>query len=334
MGKLTILKNSLGKHFGSIGLTLKRKSPEILLVCGIAGVVATIIDACYQTTKLDKVTGPANEKIKAIKEDINDVKELLPTLVNSEEIANYDDRLKNDKKELTKEYFKTTGKLALLYLRPAIELTASITCLGTSHHIMKTRNIALAAAYTTLDNGYKAYRERVKEALGEAAESDIFNSTKHDKKGNVTKSADANDIQQSNTDWGYCFDESNRNWQKNGQVNLTFLESIEKCANARLKANGYLFLYDVYDMLGIDTTLFSREKRQGSRVVGWVYDPDDDSIENYISFGITDPLTGLYTQAAEDMKKFGERNIWLTFNPQGDILTDGWKKSFMDYAKN
>ena len=64
-------------------------------------------------------------------------------------------------------------------------------------------------------------------------------------------------------------------------MNLMFLRRQQDAATDRLKANGYLFLNDVYDMLGIQRT-------KAGQIVGWVYDEKNPIGDNYVDFGIYD----------------------------------------------
>lgn len=63
------------------------------------------------------------------------------------------------------------------------------------------------------------------------------------------------------------FDENNRYWEDGRAYNLEFLLRQQTIANDVLRARGYLFLSDVYDMLDL-------EDSQEAHVVGWIYNPD------------------------------------------------------------
>ena len=89
-----------------------------------------------------------------------------------------------------------------------------------------------------------------------------------------------------------------------------FLNAQQNYANDLLKSKGYLFLNDVYDMLGIPKT-------KAGQVVGWVYDPENpNSGDNYVDFGIYDA----YNEKARDFVNGYERTILLDFNVDGYIL--------------
>lgn len=102
------------------------------------------------------------------------------------------------------------------------------------------------------------------------------------------------------------FDESSSVWSKDAEQNLTFLKLQQQNANAKLKVQGYLFLNDVYDMLGIART-------KAGQVVGWVYDENNTRGDNYVDFGI-------YKDGNRTFVNGYERSILLDFNVDGNIL--------------
>jgi hypothetical protein len=84
---------------------------------------------------------------------------------------------------------------------------------------------------------------------------------------------------------------------------------VQDFANEKLKAQGYLFLNDVYEMLGI------KKCREG-QVVGWIYNEKNPVGDNFVDFGIynyDDPR-------ARDFVNGYERVILLDFNVDGNIL--------------
>ena len=102
------------------------------------------------------------------------------------------------------------------------------------------------------------------------------------------------------------FDESCPNWDKSSECNLGFLRAMQYNANARLKSQGYLFLNDVYDMLGLPRT-------EEGAIVGWVYDPKNEFGDNYVDFGLDDVRSRHFVNGYE-------RIILLDFNVDGAIF--------------
>ena len=102
------------------------------------------------------------------------------------------------------------------------------------------------------------------------------------------------------------FDECCSGWTKDPRSNLMFLKYQERYANERLKAKGYLFLNQVYEMLGIPIT-------EEGQLVGWVYDVDNPIGDNYVSFGLDSDVN------RDFINGFGNIAI-LDFNVDGYIL--------------
>ena len=155
---------NIGTFLSKVTFWGKKHSPELLIAGSIFSMTASIALAIYSTTKLDKTLEPFNNKIDQIKKDIKD----------DNKIQNKEIDIKESKKELALTYGKAALKVTALYLPSALFFTSSIACILGSHKIMKSRNLALAAACTTLEQSYKAYRDRVKNKLGEEAEEKIY----------------------------------------------------------------------------------------------------------------------------------------------------------------
>lgn len=300
------LPESLNRAVKNVSFKMKKHSPEILLVTGIVGTVASAVIACKATTKLSGILEETKDTISKIHECEAD-EETYPTY--TEEDAKNDVRI---------VYTQTAVKIARLYL-PAVSLgTMSIVIILSSHNILRKRNVALAAAYATIDKSFKDYRERVVERFGKEVDKELkynikskqIEETVVDENGNektITKTINAVGID-GYSDYARFFDEASPYWEKNAEYNLTFLRAQQAYANDLLRANGRLFLNDVYKMLGIPET-------KAGQVVGWVYDTKNPVGDNFVDFGIYD-----YTkEATRDFVNGYERVILLDFNVDGNI---------------
>lgn len=108
------------------------------------------------------------------------------------------------------------------------------------------------------------------------------------------------------SDFAKYFNKDCAGWSDNAEKNLFFLKRQQDFANELLEANGYLFLNEVYDMLGIP-------RSKAGQVVGWVY---DKNVIAKVDFGI-------YTINREENQQFVnglEKNVLLDFNVDGNIL--------------
>ena len=306
------LPEKLTRTFGKTKFQLKKHSPEILVVAGVVGVVTSAVMACKATTKVAPIIEQRNQTIKQIKE----TKER-----SDNQYIEYSE--KDYRRDLTLTHVHTGLDLVKLYA-PSVTLGAlSITSILASNNVLRKRNVALASAYATIDSSFKGYRKRVIERFGEELDKELKYNIKTkeveekvvDEKGKekvVKKKVNVGDPNEY-SDYARFFDDGCAGWQKDAEHNLFFLKQQQNWANDKLKAQGYLFLNDVYEMLGIP-------KCSAGQVVGWLYDPDNkrnDGIErdNYVSFGIYD----MHKEANRDFVNGYERTILLDFNPDGVI---------------
>lgn len=309
--------SKIGLKFNKMGFCVKKHSPEILITVGVAGVVASAVFACKQTTKVHDI-------LSKTKEDLDTIHEFADSEDAMYEESEYTEEDK--KKDIALVYAQTGLKIAKLYAVPALLGAASITCIVCSHGILKNRNANLAAAYIAVDKGFKAYKKRIVEKLGEDAEREIRYGIHEEtiKKDEVdSKTGEVKEVEtvekviskeaaKACSPFSVLFDETtSKSWKKNSEYNLMFLKAQQSIANNMLKARGYLFLNEVYDLLDIPA------KTKAGQVVGWIYDPNDENRENYVDFGI------YVNDLAHTMFVDGdESSIWLDFNVDGNILND------------
>ncbi len=301
------IMNKVMTTFNKVSFSAKKHSPEILVVAGVIGTVASAVIACKATTKLDDILEKTKENVDKIHECTND-----ETLV--EEYTESD-----AKKDLAIVYARTGVDIFKLYA-PALSLGAlSITCILASNNILRKRNVALTAAYATVDKSFKEYRSRVVERFGEQIDKELRYDIKASKIEKTVvdeetgkKKKVKEEIQLTGidgySDYARFFDEASSWWEKNSEYNLLFLRGQQNLANDKLKAQGYLFLNDVYDMLDIP-------RSKAGQVVGWVYDPDNTEIDNYVDFGIYE----LHRERNRSFVNGYERCILLDFNVDGNI---------------
>jgi hypothetical protein len=153
----TDIMNQVTRTFSKVGFELKKHSPEILVVAGVVGTVASTVMACKATLKVNEVLDEPKETIEKIHTAVE----------TGETEAGLPYNVEDSKKDLAIVYVQTGVKLAKLYA-PAIGIgVLSIACILKSNNILQKRNVALAAAYTAVDKSFKEYRNRVVERFGE-----------------------------------------------------------------------------------------------------------------------------------------------------------------------
>lgn len=305
------LPSNITRTFYKVGFKLKQHSPEILIVTGVVGTVAASVMACKATLKVNEVVDEAKENIEKIHEATD------TGITKAGEVYTPED----SKKDLTIAYTQTALKLARLY-GPAVVLGGlSITAILAGHNITRKRNVALAAAYTAVDKGFKEYRGRVIERFGEELDKELKYNIKSKeteeivvnedgtesivkKRVDVVDVADPNNISQ----YARFFDDGCTGWDKNPETSLYFLKLQQDFANEKLRRRGYLFLNEVYEMLGIP-------RSSAGCVVGWIYDEKCPNGDNFVDFGIFD----VTKPKNRDFVNGYERAILLDFNVDGNI---------------
>lgn len=73
------------------------------------------------------------------------------------------------------------------------------------------------------------------------------------------------------------FDETNPNWSNNPEENMFFLEIAQNMFTDMLRSRGYLFLNEVYDYLGFESS-------EEGDIIGWNRDNGDGCVYFYIDF--------------------------------------------------
>lgn len=271
------LMTKLSGSMHKFGFELKKHSPEIFIAVGVVGTVTSAVMACRATTKLSDILEESKEELEAIHE-----------APQKEELqGKYDEDMM--RKDLALVYFQTGVKIAKLYAPAVILGTLSITSIVASNNILRKRNIALAAAYATVDKGFKEYRGRVVERYGEQVDYELSHNVKAkeitetiiDEKGKektVTKKVEVADPNVNN-DYIKYFTRSNPYWDDTPDYVELFLRSQQNYANDRLKVDKVLTLNDVYDSLGF-------QKTKAGMVVGWVFDENNEDGDNFIEFNV------------------------------------------------
>ena len=305
------LMTTVTRTIKKTGFKLKKYSPEILIVTGVIGTVTSAVMACKATTKVSDILDKA-------KDDIDSVKECREKSNNNEVYTEED-----SKKDLTIIYAQTGVKLVKLYAPSVILGALSLTGIISSHNILRKRNVALAAAYMTVDKSFKDYRGRVIERFGENMDRELrynikakeIEETVEDEKGKKKKiKTTVETVEDPNgiSAWSRIWQEGNPGWTKDAQHNKYILTQLQNQANDMLRSRGHLFLNEVYDMLG-----YPRIKE--GNIIGWIYDEKNPVGDNFVDFNIY-PLNGTVDQAKINFINGDERSILLDFNVDGPIL--------------
>lgn len=303
MNKADIL-NKASRTFYKTGFKLKKHSPTILAVAGTVGVVTSGVMACKATTKLSTIIDEHHDNVDEIHDYIEE--------------NGFSDKYteKDSNKDLTIVYAQTGVKLVKLYAPSVILGTVSLAAILGSNHILRKRNIALTAAYTTAAKTFRTYRDRVVDRFGEGLDEELrygiktkeIEETVTDEKGKEKKVKKTVDVVNIEDIDGYSrlFYEGNPGWDNDPRFTRMYLLSQLKYANTLLKKRGYLTLNEVYKMLGFSLI-------PDGQIMGWFYDEEHP---NTVDFGILDTND-------EMMIRFfngDEKAVLLKFNINGNIL--------------
>lgn len=301
--KTEIMKSVNGVASKTV-MKLKKHSPEILVVAGIAGTVVSAVLACKATTKVAEILDETKGTLDTIHEGVE------TGAINGQEYTTED-----GKKDTVVVYAQTGMKLAKLYAPAIILGTLSITSILASNNILRKRNVALGAAYAAIDKSFKEYRGRVIERFGEQVDTELkygikakkFEEIEVDpetgKEKKVKKTvmvADPN----LQSDYAVYFDSKSRNYETNPDYNRMFLKAQQAFANDKLQTRGHLFLNEVLDDLDLPRT-------PAGQIVGWTKDGPD----GYVNFRIVE-----VERETEDGRH--EPALLLDFNVEGNI----WEK--------
>lgn len=301
--KTEIMKSVNGVASKAV-MKLKKHSPEILVVAGIAGTVVSAVLACKATTKVAEILDETKGTLDTIHEGME------TGAINGQEYTTED-----GKKDTVVVYTQTGMKLAKLYAPAIILGTLSITSILASNNILRKRNVALGAAYAAIDKSFKEYRGRVIERFGEQVDTELkygikakkFEEIEVDpetgKEKKVKKTvmvADPN----LQSDYAVYFDSKSRNYETNPDYNRMFLKAQQAFANDKLQTRGHLFLNEVLDDLDLPRT-------PAGQIVGWTKDGPD----GYVNFRIVE-----VERETEDGRH--EPALLLDFNVEGNI----WEK--------
>lgn len=312
------IKDGFTRTIGKGKLTCKKYSPEILLALGIISGGAALITAIKSTLDVEEIIDDHIERIekrKAIEvgTELTDEK--------TGKVTVYTEDIK--KRAIAINYAKTGWEFAKLYAPTIIFTTLSVTCILTSHGILRKRNLALAASLATVRTAFDEYRGRVVRDLGQQMDEHFLYDTVEevveketvDDNGKKKKVKEKITKPQTSNCYSRFFDEANENFEKDGGSNYIFIRSQMLYLQNKLIRDGYLFLNDVYSRLGLPITIAGQS-------AGWIYDFENKE-KTMIFFDGFDVDEVNNSPAVRALMNGYERNILLNFvNIRDDILTD------------
>lgn len=298
------MNDQLAKRLaGAAELFFKKHGPAILTTAGVGGLVASNILTARAVLK-------SQDKVKSFKFKAQEIK----ARKEGDALVKYDNR----------KQAEDLGRLAVVdgfhiardFFPAVLVGSASVICVISSHRMMRNKQASLFAAYAALDAGYRAYRERVREMIGEEAERKLYRSPRIISTEEGVEGLDGMQLEKCEIDYdrrmpspyAVFFDPSNPNWVKTAEYNKFFLSQKQNWMNDQLGAYGFVFLNDVYQELGYPRTRAGQE-------VGWLRKDLTKNGDGFIDFGVYD----ISDEVARAFVNGEENCIMLDFNVDGPI---------------
>lgn len=311
------LPQSVTQAMGKLWLRTKKSSPEICVVSGIVCGGAALVMVGVRTWK----------KKDDLQKDISLVKDRMDTIKGAKE-NNNQELVKAERKELVKQGGALAKDLVKTYWIPALLGVGSAGLIWGGRTMLRRELSAVTSAYALLMESYKQYRQRVIDDVGIEKDQEYMHGIKmvdavDEKTGEVTRRAivdKSKSISPYSVWWceGEFDDETgewiwrNGMWRDNPLMNESTLKCVQNAANDLLRANGFVFLNQVREMLGLPPT------REG-QIVGWTLCGGD----GFIDFGVFPSKQHPLEKIAPVNRLFLDNktcNALLDFNVDGPIL--------------
>lgn len=294
---------SIKTTFNKVKFAGKRYSPELCLI----GATVSGLGALYFAYRAGKKT-----------DDIIYIHTVR--MNNCEDECQVDMSPKEYKKARAIETLKTVKDFGIAFA-PAIACTsASIFLTFTGFGIQRKRIAGLAAAFNSVNLAYNGLVNAIETKYGlDTAEDLIFNRTKEKREVTIenedgTYTTKPQNIKtysaQNNAPFTYVFSkDTSRYYKDDPNYNTIFLNNAQRSINDQFYMRGFMHMNNALEQLGLELDDAGFE-------LGWVFDPNDEECQNYISLGFT-TMNG-----DTDFTRFmsGEENaILIHLKPDGYI---------------
>lgn len=292
---------------------VKEYAPEEFAVLGIAAGLGALYFAIKDTKKEE-----TKQILEKHKQSIDDIHEVHEKASKEDSTVTYTEEQR--KRDLAVVYTRTATSLAKAYWKTILLESVSIACTvkGTKSARFKINN--LAASLAVSQNLYNKYRKNVIDKYGKEIDDELRHGVKaetikyKDEYGNIVEKKEkvTSITEEDRYDISRLFDETNPKWVNNAEYNNSFIKGVAAEATRILKNRGFLWLNDVYRMLGFEETEFGHE-------IGWVYkDKTKEDVLGHSNIVEIKPIV-LSGKPATDFLEGYEPSVLLTFNVDGYI---------------
>ena len=291
---------SLSKRIGKWKIGWKKNGPVIKFVVGNVGLIASGVAGCVATAKAVRVLDGAKDTIAAIRD------------IGPKSTYHMEDPKTGELVECTQQEAiamvrkETAVKLFKLYIVP-IGVGASSVIIETSgFKDMVVRNAALGATLTAYKKALDTYKERAGKYLTAKEQMMVENGEEvigEEKDGEVTEQI----LPDPYSPVARVFDESCLGWCSDRVQTIWYLQQRRNEAQTLFENQGFLFLNDVYKMLGYPLT-------QAGQILGWLKNSENG--DGYISFGIEN----IDDENVRMFRNGKVKYVVLDFNVDGPII--------------
>lgn len=215
---------------------------------------------------------------------------------------------KEKRKLVTKAYMRSAWDYTRYYAAPVLLIGGGMSCMFSATLIQTKRLKAMSAAYTALAAAFNEYRDRVKLAVGEDKEKDIFEGVKRDDKGNIISTDPIDKKYLENTQmFSRLFGDGNSvYWSKKTSLCVQTLKAAEGNLNQLLRFQGFVTLNDVWQELGM-------RKSEEGMYLGWRWKYGDPVYgDTYIDLGFCGPKNN---DKCEELRHDWNTEIWINLVP-------------------
>lgn len=228
------MKPMLKNVFKSIGHTVSKYSPEILIGIGIGGICVSTISTIISTKKalnaIDDEIDRQNEENIRLAENADEIPERVTSLSR-------------------KDVVRVTWKY---YVPTAVMLGTSIACMVGANQINHKRNVLLAASYEIASTALDEYKDVIVEEFGEEKATEIDDKVVKKRVERQRQEVEYDEIIETGKGDTLYYDETSARYFRSNKESIR--EAINNLNFRMLKCENYVSLNDFYDEIGIRRT--------------------------------------------------------------------------------
>lgn len=302
------LKTSITRGFSLAKGKTIAYSPEILVAAGAAASIGAVVFAIKRTPQFKVV-------LDAYREDKEGIAKALELSQNDESVEYTEVQAREDSIGTVVDLCK--GFVKCYWPTIALEALSIGLNIG-SVSIMRKRVTAISAAYAASVSAFAAYRNRVVEKYGEAADRalmygedvvELVGEVQNEDGTKTVKAEEHIDITNKDVETNLVrfFPNSCVYGGAGAAYGDLFGKSIEHYANLELEIKGYMFLNDLHKELGQYDHLTNQELVAGQSL-GWVFDK-------------TKPWDGQFKVKTQKAIQDGEKGLLVEYPQPINLLS-------------